>query len=45
MTILYVEDHEDHVLMLKNRLTRAGHTVVIPNDGAQAVAMVGAGKR
>ena len=39
MKILYVEDNEDNVFMLKNRLTRAGHTVVIANDGAQGVAM------
>jgi two-component system cell cycle response regulator DivK len=37
--ILYVEDNEDNVFMLKNRLTRAGHTVVIAIDGAQGVAM------
>jgi len=39
MKILYVEDHEDNIFMLKSRLTRAGHTVVIANDGAQGVAM------
>ena len=39
MKILYVEDNEDNIFMLKNRLTRAGHTVVIANNGAQAVAM------
>jgi two-component system cell cycle response regulator DivK len=39
MKILYVEDNEDNIFMLKNRLTRAGHTVVIANDGAQGVAM------
>ena len=39
MKILYVEDNEDNIYMLKNRLTRAGHTVVIANDGAQGVAM------
>jgi two-component system cell cycle response regulator DivK len=39
MKILYVEDNEDNVFMLKNRLTRAGHTVVIATDGAQGVAM------
>jgi CheY-like chemotaxis protein len=37
--ILYVEDNEDNVYMLKNRLTRAGHTVLIATDGAQGVAM------
>ena len=39
MKILYVEDNEDNVFMLRSRLTRAGHTVVIANDGAQGVAM------
>ncbi len=39
MKILYVEDNEDNIFMLKNRLTRAGYTVVIANDGAQGVAM------
>jgi two-component system cell cycle response regulator DivK len=39
MKILYVEDNEDNIFMLKNRLRRAGHTVVIANDGAQGVAM------
>jgi len=39
MKILYVEDNEDNIFMLKSRLTRAGHTVVIANDGAQGVAM------
>ena len=39
MKILYVEDNEDNIFMLKNSLTRAGHTVVIANDGAQGVAM------
>ncbi|MBV9584935.1 MAG: response regulator [Alphaproteobacteria bacterium] len=39
MKILYVEDNEDNIFMLKNRLTRAGHTVVVATDGAQGVAM------
>src|SRR5258708_35544365 len=39
MRILYVEDNEDNVFMLKNRLARAGHTVIIATDGAQGVAM------
>jgi len=39
MKILYVEDNEDKVFMLKNRLARAGHTVIIATDGAQGVAM------
>lgn len=39
MRILYVEDNDDNVYMLKNRLGRAGFTVVIATDGAQGVAM------
>jgi CheY-like chemotaxis protein len=39
MKILYVEDNEDNVYVLKNRLTRAGFSVVIAPDGAQAVTM------
>ena len=39
MKILYIEDNEDNIFMLKSRLTRAGHIVVIANDGAQGVAM------
>jgi len=39
MKILYVEDNEDNIFMLKSRLIRAGHIVVIANDGAQGVAM------
>ena len=39
MKILYVEDNEDNIFMLKNRLSRAGYTVLIATDGAQGVAM------
>jgi CheY-like chemotaxis protein len=39
MKILYVEDNDDSVYMLKNRLSRAGFTVVVATDGAQGVAM------
>jgi CheY-like chemotaxis protein len=39
MKILYVEDNDDNIFMLKNRLTRAGYTVLIATDGAQGVAM------
>jgi two-component system cell cycle response regulator DivK len=39
MKILYVEDNDDNVYMLKNRLTRAGFTVLIATDGTQSVAM------
>ena len=39
MKILYVEDNDDNVYMLKNRLSRAGFAVIIATDGAQGVAM------
>jgi CheY-like chemotaxis protein len=39
MKILYVEDNEDNVYVLKSRLTRAGYTVLVAPDGAQAVTM------
>lgn len=37
--ILYVEDNDDNVYMLRNRLTRAGFAVVVAGDGAQGVRM------
>ncbi len=39
MKILYVEDNDDNVYMLKSRLTRAGFTVIIATNGVQGVAM------
>src|SRR5438045_3726960 len=39
MKILYVEDNDDNVYMLKNRLTRAGFTVIVATDGTQGIAM------
>jgi two-component system cell cycle response regulator DivK len=39
MRILYVEDNDDNVYMLKNRLTRAGFTVLIATGGTQGIAM------
>jgi len=39
MKILYVEDNDDNIFMLKRRLTRAGFTIVVATDGAQGVAM------
>src|SRR5262245_52953209 len=39
MKILYVEDNDDNVYMLKNRLTRAGFRVVVATDGTQGVTM------
>ena len=40
--VLYVEDNEDNIYMLKNRLSRKGFTVLIATDGAQGVAMAAA---
>ena len=37
--ILYVEDNDDNVYMLRGRLTRAGFEVAVATDGAQGVAM------
>ena len=39
MKILYVEDNDDNVYMLKNRLLRAGFTVIVASDGKQGIAM------
>jgi two-component system, cell cycle response regulator DivK len=39
MKILYVEDNDDNIYMLRSRLMRAGYTVVIATDGAQGVAL------
>ena len=39
MKILYVEDNDDNVYMLKNRLSRAGFTVIVATDGQKGVAM------
>jgi two-component system, cell cycle response regulator DivK len=37
--ILYVEDNEDNVYMLKRRLERAGFEVLVAPDGEQGLAM------
>ena len=39
MKILYIEDNEDNVYVVKSRLTRAGFTILIAADGAQGVVM------
>jgi two-component system, cell cycle response regulator DivK len=39
MKILYVEDNDDNVYMLKNRLLRAGFTVIVATDGTQGISM------
>lgn len=37
MKILYVEDNEDNIYVLENRLTRQGHSVLIARDGVTGV--------
>ena len=37
--ILYVEDNEDNVYMLKRRLERAGFEVIVAPDGEQGLAV------
>src|SRR2546421_7469423 len=39
MKILYVEDNDDNVYMLRNRLSRAGFTVIVATDGTKGSAM------
>ena len=36
--ILYVEDNEDNVYMLRRRLERKGIEVIVANDGAEGIA-------
>ena len=42
MRILYVEDNEDNIYVIRNRLGRAGFTVLIATDGEQGVSMAAA---
>jgi CheY-like chemotaxis protein len=42
--ILYVEDNDDNIYLVKNRFTRAGFTVLVAIDGEQGVAMAAAEK-
>lgn len=42
MRILYVEDNEDNIYVIKNRLGRAGYTVLVATDGEQGVNMAAA---
>jgi two-component system, cell cycle response regulator DivK len=39
--ILYVEDNEDNVYMLKRRLEKHGYEMVVASDGAAGVAAAG----
>src|SRR3989449_9458947 len=44
MKILYVEDNEDNVYVVKSRLTRAGYTVLVAPDAERGVTMAAAGR-
>jgi two-component system, cell cycle response regulator DivK len=37
--VLYVEDNDDNIFMLKRRLERAGHVVIVARDGLQGLDM------
>jgi CheY-like chemotaxis protein len=39
MKILYVEDNDDNVYVVKQRLGRLGYTIVIASDGEQGVVL------
>jgi CheY-like chemotaxis protein len=39
MRILYVEDNDDNVFVVKSRFTRLGHTVLVAVDGRQGLEM------
>jgi len=40
--ILYVEDNDDNVYVVKTRLGRLGYTILVATDGEQGVAMAAA---
>jgi two-component system cell cycle response regulator DivK len=42
--ILYVEDNEDNVYVVKKRFARVGYAVVVASDGEQGVAMAASEK-
>jgi two-component system cell cycle response regulator DivK len=44
MKILYVEDDDNNVFVIKNRLGRVGYTIVIATDGEQGIAMAASEK-
>src|SRR3984893_11335556 len=44
MKVLYVEDNDDNIFVLRNRLRRAGYEVVVSMDGVQGVAAAAAEK-
>ena len=42
MKILYVEDNDDNVYVMRNRLGRVGHTIVVAVDAEQGLVMAAA---
>ena len=42
MRILYVEDNDDNIFVVKSRFTRLGHTVLVALDGRQGLEMAAA---
>jgi CheY-like chemotaxis protein len=42
MKILYVEDNDDNVYVMRSRLGRVGHTILIAADAEQGLAMAAA---
>ena len=42
MKILYIEDNDDNVYVMRNRLGRAGFTVVVAADAEQGLALAAA---
>ena len=44
MKILYVEDNDDNVYVVRNRLGRLGFTILVAADGEQGVAMAASEK-
>lgn len=37
--ILYIEDNDDNVYMLRRRLERSGHSVIVAGNGEEGVAL------
>jgi CheY-like chemotaxis protein len=42
MKILYVEDNDDNVYVMRSRLGRVGHTILVAADAEQGLAMAAA---
>jgi CheY-like chemotaxis protein len=42
--ILYIEDNDDNIYVVQQRLGRAGHVILVARDGAQGIAMAAAEK-